>query len=62
MTRRGAADIPTEGECYFCTEQCYDVDYCTGCNEFVCDECVGGADSSYRHNVEDHGDGLYDDE
>jgi hypothetical protein len=26
----------------------------------VCSACVDGADGSYRHSVEEHGDGLYD--
>lgn len=57
---RGSADIPSDGECYFCTVPVTDVDYCEGCDEFVCSACVDGADGSYRHSVEEHGDGLYD--
>ena len=57
---RGSADIPTDGECYFCFDYCTDVDYCEGCKEFVCDECLGGADSSFSHDVDEHGDTLDD--
>jgi hypothetical protein len=57
---RGTADIPTEGECYFCFGLCYDSDYCDGCNEFICEDCQPGADGSFFHSVEEHSGNDYD--
>ena len=56
---RGAADIPSDGECFFCFEYCTDIDYCTGCEEFICpdcneNDCEGyGAHDPVEHLVEE---------
>lgn len=49
------------GECYFCSDACTEDDFCTGCEEFVCPDCVGGAEGSYSHDVYEHEGEFFDD-
>ena len=52
---RGSADIPTEGECWACFTPCTDIDYCTGCQEFVCPSCNENDCEGYgRHDPDEH--------
>ena len=45
-----------EGECYFCHKQTTDWDFCYGCEQYICDECVGNVDLAPmgKHHVSEH--------
>lgn len=53
---RGSSDIPFEGECWFCTETCYGVAYCSGCDCFICNACneISSEDLERKHDPSDH--------
>ena len=45
---------PGLGKCWNCNNDCGPDDYCSGCGEYICEDCTTNFDLVGGHDVEDH--------